>query len=146
MYKEVKGDLIEMTKEGAFDVICHGANCLKNMEAGIAKLIKTNFIRAYITDRDDMRLSRQRLGDLSYSYDIDSDTYVVNLYTQYYGGKNLDYEALTLSLRKLAMVFNEDTHIGLPMIGCGIAGGDWDRVKSIIKEELKEYKVTIVML
>lgn len=146
MYKEVKGDLIEMTKEGTFDVICHGANCMQTMGAGIARVIKINFPEAYQVDKDDTRLSRQRLGDLSYSFDVDSNTYIVNLYTQYYGGRNLDYEALTLSLRKLAMIFDEDVHIGLPLIGCGIAGGDWSKVKSIIKEELKEYKVTIVIL
>ena len=36
-------------------------------------------------------------------------------------------------------------HIGLPQIGCGIAGGDWDVVKLLIKQELKDCDVTVVI-
>jgi O-acetyl-ADP-ribose deacetylase (regulator of RNase III) len=35
-------------------------------------------------------------------------------------------------------------HIGLPLIGCGLAGGDVTIVKKIIQEELKDCTVTIV--
>lgn len=89
---------------------------------------------------------------------------VVNAYTQYEPGPNLDYEALTLCLRKMNHSF-EGMHIGLPLIGCGIAGGVWDYtlekdfsdddiqdyrrgikedVKSIIIRELRSCAVTIV--
>jgi hypothetical protein len=40
----------------------------------------------------------------------------------------LDYEALTLCMRKINYTFT-GKHIGLPMIGCGLAGGDWNIVK-----------------
>ena len=45
-------------------------------------------------------------------------------------------------------------HVGLPLIGCGIAGGIWERnlknnpshktVKEIIQTELKDCDVTVV--
>ena len=81
--------------------------------------------------------------------------------------KPLDYEALTLCLRKINHIF-KGKHIGLPLIGCGLAGGVWDYhklpktsdeeieiyeqfyhqekkdVKTIIQEELKDMDVTIV--
>jgi hypothetical protein len=77
---------------------------------------------------------------------------VVNSYTQYkYGGnhtdgvnKPLDYEALTLCLRKINHIFN-GKRIGLPQIGAGLAGGDWNRIKQIIQTELKDCDVTVVI-
>jgi O-acetyl-ADP-ribose deacetylase (regulator of RNase III) len=72
---------------------------------------------------------------------------VVNAYTQYKTGaatKPLDYEALTLCMRKMNHLF-KDKHIGLPAIGCGLAGGDFNIVSEIIKKELKDCKVTVVL-
>jgi hypothetical protein len=77
---------------------------------------------------------------------------VVNSYTQNYYGKNhsdgvskpLDYEALTLCMRKINSTFR-GKHIGMPKIGAGLAGGDWNRIKKIIQTELKDCKVTIVI-
>jgi O-acetyl-ADP-ribose deacetylase (regulator of RNase III) len=94
---------------------------------------------------------------------------VVNAYTQFKYGTNhkdgvdkpLDYEALALCMRKINHMF-KGKHIGLPKIGCGLAGGIWDRskisplrqikllgfykddVKTIIENELKDCQVTIV--
>lgn len=71
---------------------------------------------------------------------------VVNAYTQYRTGvalKPLDYEALTLCMRKMNHLF-QGMHIGLPLIGAGLAGGDWERIKVIIQEELSDCNVTIV--
>lgn len=76
---------------------------------------------------------------------------IVNAYTQYGFGANhhdgtqipLDYNALTLCMRKINTIFSGE-HIGLPLIGCGLGGGDWTRVRKIIISELKYMKVTIV--
>ncbi len=71
---------------------------------------------------------------------------VVNAYTQYEYGKDkkpFDYEAFTLCMRKINFKF-KGLHIGLPQIGAGLAGGDWNRIYEIIKTELKDCKTTIV--
>ena len=34
--------------------------------------------------------------------------------------------------------------IGLPLIGAGLAGGDWNVIEKIIEKELKDMDVTIV--
>lgn len=80
------------------------------------------------------------------------DIVIVNSYTQFNYGKNhvdgidkpLDYEALRLCLRKINVKFR-NKHIGLPKIGCGLAGGSWDEVKKIIKEELQDCQITVVI-
>jgi O-acetyl-ADP-ribose deacetylase (regulator of RNase III) len=78
---------------------------------------------------------------------------VLNAYTQYKYGRNhadgdavpVDYDAITLCMRKINHNF-KGMHIGLPMIGAGLAGGDWEKIKQIIKRELKDCIVTIVIL
>ena len=80
------------------------------------------------------------------------DVFVVNSYTQYNYGRNhsdgvlrpLDYEALTMCMRKINYRF-KGKHIGLPKIGAGLAGGDWDRIKKIIQSELTDCIVTVVI-
>lgn len=72
---------------------------------------------------------------------------VVNAYTQYSPGihlKPFDYEAMALCMRKMNHIF-KGQHIGMPMIGAGLAGGDWERIKSIIQTELSDCDVTVVI-
>jgi O-acetyl-ADP-ribose deacetylase (regulator of RNase III) len=91
------------------------------------------------------------MGHKSQNQENVKDIYVVNIYSQYHYGKNhsdgvskpLDYEALTLGLRKMNHIF-KGKKIGLPMIGAGLAGGVWNRIKSIIQTELKDCDVTVV--
>jgi O-acetyl-ADP-ribose deacetylase (regulator of RNase III) len=80
------------------------------------------------------------------------DIIVVNSYTQYNYGANhkdgvakpIDYEALTMCMRKINKTF-AGKHIGLPKIGAGLAGGDWNRIKTIIQTELKDMQVSVVI-
>jgi O-acetyl-ADP-ribose deacetylase (regulator of RNase III) len=165
-YKEIKGDLIKLALAGQFDVVAHGCNCQCNMGAGIAP----QMARAFGADKFLMELSDRgninKLGQIDYRrfYITEGTVFgnmakpentnlaVVNAYTQFNYGKNhadgtakpLDYEALTLCLRKMNHTF-KGKHIGLPQIGCGLAGGDWLVVRSIIQKELKDCNVTIVI-
>jgi O-acetyl-ADP-ribose deacetylase (regulator of RNase III) len=167
MYTEVNGDLIKLAKEGNFDVITHGNNCMCNMGAGIAP----QMARAFGCDRYKMEDPSTR-GDINKLGQIEYKTLlitsnglslqywvtenkpkgsflltVVNSYSQYIPSahlKPLDYEALTLCLRKINHIF-KGKRIGLPQIGAGLAGGDWVRIKEIIITELKDCDVTVVI-
>jgi O-acetyl-ADP-ribose deacetylase (regulator of RNase III) len=191
-YQEIEGDLIDLALEGNFDVIAHGCNCFCIQKAGIAKrmseVFKTNdfhgekyYSKGSIYKLGDLSLEEmiktkegEMVIDMEYtgsSFTIDFNfkpLTVINAYTQYEPGPNLDYEALTLCLRKINHVF-KGKHIGLPQIGCGIAGGIWDvnqfsikdaessrkyvqlqqrgfkDVKTIIQEELKDCDITVVI-
>ena len=166
-YNEIYGDLITLAKKGKFDVITHGCNCMSSMGAGIAIPMNLHFDCSQFP----MELqgsSPLKLGNIDYK-DIDISPIekeitingkainspdfgeriltVVNSYTQNRPGKRfkpLDYEALTLCMRKINHQFR-GSHIGLPQIGAGLAGGDWNRIKSIIHTELKDCKVTMVI-
>lgn len=78
---------------------------------------------------------------------------IVNCYTQTYPGIPnkkygipLDYDALTLCLRKINSKFAGKS-VALPyLIGCGLAGGNEKQVLQIIEEELIDVDVTIIEL
>lgn len=147
-WNETYGNLITLAKEREFDLIAHGCNCKKNMGKGIALEIKKKFPQAFVVDQN----TTGRLGDISVTEDHE-ECIVVNAYTQVYPGKskyNNDtqvkrYEAIRQSMRKVNEQY-ADKHIGLPLIGAGLAGLKWQKVKDILQEELVDMKVTIVRL
>lgn len=167
MYKEIKGDLIKLALEGEFDVIAHGCNCFCTMKSGIAPQMATAFgCDKYPREVDFLKGDINKLGSIDVqkrsiqlcyqekltTVPISGVLIVINAYTQYYYGRNspgcnqpLDYSALTLCLRKINHIF-KGKHIGLPQIGCGLAGGDWNKVKEIIQKELCDMNITIVIL
>ncbi|ANN86547.1 hypothetical protein [Shigella phage SHFML-26] len=81
--------------------------------------------------------SRDKLGDMSIVFKHSPTGFGIcyNLYTQYEPGPNLDYGALVncmieLNLQAETLLFKPVIYI--PRIGCGIAGGDWDKVSKLI--------------
>jgi O-acetyl-ADP-ribose deacetylase (regulator of RNase III) len=48
--KVVRGDLLQLALDGAFDVIVHGANCQCVMGAGNARTIRERLPEAYEAD------------------------------------------------------------------------------------------------
>jgi O-acetyl-ADP-ribose deacetylase (regulator of RNase III) len=174
-YKEIEGNLITLALEGNFDVITHGCNCFCTMSAGIAVPMKKNFkCDQFPLELSYTKGDINKLGQIDYhllfkekdeyggkwvkyvdkvEFMTDKKLIVVNSYTQYHYGKNhpdgkqnpIDYEALTLCMRKINNRFS-NKRIGLPKIGAGLAGGDWNIIKKIIQNELKDCDVTIVYL
>jgi O-acetyl-ADP-ribose deacetylase (regulator of RNase III) len=144
-YTEVEGNLLKEFLEEKFDVIGHGANCFNSMSGGIAAQIAKIFPEAQEADNITQRGDLMKLGSLSLAV-RDNGQLIFNLYTQYQPGRNLDYSALILSLRKMATVVKgRNLKIGFPMIGCGIAGGNWTKVRRYIKREFRNEDVTIVI-
>lgn len=133
----IRGDLIKLARQKHFDLIVHGCNCFCAMGAGIAKQIRENFPKAYEADRLTGKGDREKLGTITFA-EIDG-LVVVNAYTQYHysgSGVLLDYEALRKCLRTIQKQFG-GKKIGLPKIGAGLAGGDWNTILIIIAEELQ---------
>lgn len=147
MIKEIEGDLLELAKLKHFDLIAHGCNCFCTMGSGIAKQIKEQFPEALDTDiLHTIRGDIKKLGCYTCCRSKVYGFIIVNAYTQYRYGTDspkIDYEAITLVMRKLNHD-HEGKRIGLPLIGAGLAGGDWNRIKNIIETELKDMDVTIV--
>lgn len=162
-YQEIEGDLIKLAAKGAFDVIAHGCNCFCAMGAGLAPQMAKAFScddpAKYPSECSSRRGDMNKLGNIEhYSWYVFDDEgkrsrlEVVNAYTQYKYGRNhedgdqnpFNYSALELCMKKINYRF-KGKHIGLPMIGAGLAGGDWEKIKQIIKDELKDCTITIVI-
>lgn len=171
-YQEIEGNLITLGKEGKFDVIAHGCNCFCTMGAGIAPQMAEHFAadEFCLEDAGRYRGDINKLGQIDWEgrykndwrgedmdvpkFDIEAnyDLIVVNAYTQYGFGRNhkegsiapLDYDALALCFRKMNHLF-KGKHVGLPQIGCGLAGGDWETVKQMMKDEFTHCDLTAVI-
>ena len=142
--KETQGDLIHLAREGQFDVIVHGCNCFCTMGAGLAKRIKDEFPDAYLADQNTLKGDKEKLGGCSVA--SIGDLFIVNAYIQYhYRGKGVkvNYDATRSCMKWIKKKFS-GSRIGLPKIGAGLAGGDWDTIFGIIQEELSGEDATIV--
>jgi O-acetyl-ADP-ribose deacetylase (regulator of RNase III) len=146
--KVVRGDLVMLALDGRFEVIIHGCNCQCAMGAGIAKTIKQAFPEAYDVDKATAKGSRKKLGSLS-TVTVergDRKITIVNGYTQFHwrgSGVLVDYVALRSVMRQVKAMF-AGSRIAYPMIGAGLAKGDWSIIASIIEEELAGEDHTLV--
>ena len=64
---------------------------------------------------------------------------IINAYTQYGydpATKPVDYEAIYNAFKQIKMLYDMNPmatmRIGIPKIGAGLAGGDWNRIEQII--------------
>jgi O-acetyl-ADP-ribose deacetylase (regulator of RNase III) len=151
-FVEVEGDAIELFfKSETSAIIMHGANCQKQMGAGIAAQIRHNIPPLFYLDQYDSRLATQRFGSFSAVVLADTQDQLkigANLYTQYNPGANFDIDALKTSIKALTFTIPpEQRHtftVYVPQIGCGIGGGSWKDVLPVLKDVLSEFNVVAV--
>lgn len=140
------GDIMAAAVRGEFDVFMHGCNCFHTMGAGVACLIKHKFPEAYRADLKTIKGDRNKLG--TFSLAKVGDLIIANAYTQFnYGSKQqqVDYDAVRKCMRSARKMFT-GKRIGMPKIGAGFGGGQWDIIANIIREELKDTRVTVMYL
>lgn len=149
--KTVEGNLIALAKEGEFDVIVHGCNCFHTMGAGIARQIADHFPEAVEVDLSTGYGTRGKLGTFSKALikRYSNPFYVINLYSQH-GLASItnpipvDYIAIQKGFEKIRQDF-PDARIGYPMLGAGLAGGNWADIEGIIDKALTGLDHTLVI-
>ncbi len=144
----VKGDLIKLSIEGDFDVIIHGCNCFCSMGAGIAKTIKSEFPEAYQADLQTGKGNKEKLGTYSSATVMQGghELTIINAYTQFnWSGRGVivNYDAIRSVFGKVKEEYT-GKRIGYPLIGAGLAGGDWGIISKVIDEELADENHTLV--
>lgn len=148
MLKHIKGDLIKLVQDGQFDIIIHGANIHNAMGSGIAATIRTQLPAMWGADQATIPGDIRKLGHFSVAQLVEYETktgnpyidrpFGINLYTQAtMGGEgdHIDYEGLERGFYAINMMFSTypvQPKIGIPLIGAGLGGGDWDRIEAII--------------
>jgi O-acetyl-ADP-ribose deacetylase (regulator of RNase III) len=148
----ITGDLIALAKEGRFDVIAHGCNCFCTMGAGVALAIATAWPEAKKADDATVPGELSKLGTTTRCAVVlpnGRPMDIVNCYTQFRfdrGSRQFDYGALEQCMDTLGFVYY-GLRLGLPKIGAGLAGGDWDLIRPILIDKLDHLcDVTVVEL
>jgi len=135
-----KGDAIKALKDGEIDILAHGCNCVGGFGAGIAGQIAKEFPVAkecYLEVAQEYKEIPNDLLGLIHSVDLDDKKYIINCFTQleYYPRNkvHLDYDALKECMEGInkSKEFKK-LKIGMPKIGAGLAGGDWEKIEEII--------------
>ena len=136
------GNLLDVTH----GIIVHGCNARGVMGAGVAKAVKARYPGAYHLYRGAHKGSGLTVGHII-PYDVPTlaartELLIVNAITQENYGteqRQVDYEGLYRcfsQIPQLAKAYQlPDVHF--PLIGCGLAGGEWAIVEAIIESTLK---------
>lgn len=135
MIREVQGDLLKQP----VDIIAHQTNCVGAMGAGIAKQIKTQLlsISEYKKYTDIcQQKGAELMGQTQLLYAADGRI-IANCFGENIPSKDkrdTDYNALLHSLARVRnYAAKNNLTVGLPgLMGCGLAGGDWNIVRDMI--------------
>ena len=154
---EMHGDIMSPNRSGHEVLVCHQVNCMGVMGAGLAKQLRDLFplmYRSYKMICDGAKDKRSLLG-ITDTYPVNYKGYdytIVSIFGQErYGraGCFTDYEALRKAFRTIRVMASPlpgrvSTRVCIPYrLGCGLAGGDWNIVKSIIQEELLDHDIIV---
>lgn len=149
----IQGDLVEMFDQGEFDAIVHGCNCFNRMRSGIAKSITERWPEVSKADEQTKIGCISKLGTVHYvavERSCGKIGFVINAYTQYnYGndGKRyVDYCAVKQVFEKInySYTYRANKRIAIPMIGAGLAGGNWRTIVDAIEYATPDINITIV--
>ena len=149
MIKITNGDIIQKFKTGEYSGLIQGCNCFNTQNSGIAGQLRSEFPEAYQADLKTVRGDRSKLG--TFSSATTEFGFIYNCYTQFRygndGNRYLDYEALYMSLELVRNRHRfEREGLLIPKIGCGLAGGNWNIVRTMIFEIFSDKNVTLVSL
>ena len=134
------------------NIICHQVNCQGVMGHGIAKQVKEKYkgvfneykryCDAHADNREAM-LGEALIVDIDYGAAVldwlvnKERKYIANIFGQltYGTGLRTNYKALVLGLEVVANFAKEhNLSVAVPYkIGCGLAGGDWNKVNILIE-------------
>lgn len=142
MVKIVKGDLFK----GEVDIIAHGCNTKNGFGSGVAGTIALQHPRAKIEYHAKFFKDGWELGDVQFV--MSNSQTIANCATQneYYPRNKVhaDYYSIRVAMEKVkAFAKAGNFSVGMPRIGCGLAGGDWSIVKDILDEVFSDYDVTV---
>ena len=139
------GDLLSVEH----GVIVHGCNAQGVMGSGVAAQVKAKFPGAFALYRKVYEMGALKLGTISVFEAANTSEgrarlLIVNAVTQdRYGTdrRHADYGAIHRCFEHVAQTARsyQLTEVHFPLIGCGLAGGQWEIVAPLIETTLKEF-------
>jgi O-acetyl-ADP-ribose deacetylase (regulator of RNase III) len=142
--KHQVGNILQEVTKG---FILHQVNCQGVMGSGIARSIRDKWRVVYdqYLNEVDEQGKLQILGWAQVVQVSDTPLFVVNLFGQFgYGTdrQHTNYEALgsaLMTFERLRSGLNvqyPDLEVHHPLIGCGLGGGKWETVRSLIEKHI----------
>ena len=154
MLKEIKGDIIATLNDaikhphyGKHFFMAQGCNCFIAQGKGLALQLR-KFPEVFKADIYYGRKGDEtKLGEFSIA-NIGNNATIFNCYTQFHWGNNsghkpIDYNAIRTVFPKLLPLCGSNP-LFIPLIGAGLAGGDWNRIASDINEVTKNHPVIAI--
>ena len=132
--RTIQGNLLDIET----GVICHQVNCQRVAGSGLALQIRTRWPGWFI----EYQRNPPRLGSVHF-YQLNKPRILIaSLYAQLnYGtwARQTNYEAFYTCLETLRHNVRDDQTIYFPHgIGCGLAGGNWRIISTMIDEVLPD--------
>ena len=135
-------------------IICHQVNCIGAMGAGLALQIKNKWPVVFKNYKEECKLHAKDptrlLGKVQDTF-ISENLVIANCFGQVYPGRNgvmTNYDAWDEILDKLNDIcnfFSLELHFPY-MVGCGLAGGDWNTILGKIKAKFGSPSSTKVFI
>jgi O-acetyl-ADP-ribose deacetylase (regulator of RNase III) len=148
------GDILDWADE--VDFIGHQVNCFGVMGGGLALQIARKWpsvLSSYQKFIDNFIGNQDRKGLLGKCFICSTSTKckIANLFGQYDTGGRIstNYEALlaSLTLLRKTMISMGKLKLALPVnLGCGLAGGNWNTVHTIIKKVFENTKIQLTLV
>jgi O-acetyl-ADP-ribose deacetylase (regulator of RNase III) len=139
----VKGNVFE---SGA-NIIAHGCNTKGGFGSGVAGAMAEKYPAARNAYISKYKMEGWKLGDVQFVL-ASKSLVVANCATQNSymprGRCHANYSAIRTCMEKVRDFAKDHSYtIAIPKIGAGLAGGDWNKIKTILDEVFVDYDVTV---
>lgn len=146
-------------------MLAHGCNSHGIMKSGVAKTMVERHYAAYVGYRNAFDLNGLQVGEVIFAHSKDRDNrkekIIANCITQKDYGRDVNYVYVSYDgIRKAVKIINEyirayvvgrdEIHlqdgfptVTFPLIGAGLANGDWGVIAQIIEEESTDFQPII---
>lgn len=134
MFIDTKGSLFE----NKYDAVINTVNCQGVMGTGIALEFKTKYPDMFKQYKLDCDRDKIRIGKGS-RFDCNNGLIIFNLPTKpnWYDKSTVHYIKEGLFWLRKELELEETMKVAIPQLGCGNGGLQWQVVKPIIKNQLK---------
>lgn len=142
----IQGDLLTSNEK----LIVHGCNARGEMNSGIAKAIRDKWPHVFDSYRESYlymvdKRGGMRTGQVFFVETNEPNGMIVcNAITQpaygYDGAQYVSYDAIHEICQKLNYYCNQNniTQFGIPLIGAGLGGGNWNIIETIFRETIND--------
>jgi O-acetyl-ADP-ribose deacetylase (regulator of RNase III) len=139
MINYIKGNVLSPVGEEQTKVICHVVNNKGGWGAGFVVALSKKWKKPEQEYRHYCKNNIPRLSHVQ-CVEVEAGIFVANMFAQngFRSQQNpvaLDYKSLTLCLVKVRNFckFFDSLSIHMPLIGCGLAGGKWEKVGPMVE-------------